>query len=103
MTRLDQLSPGLQSILPQMSRTQSGPGKVNDNASFADAIRQGIASVDNEIKAADKSVEQFATTKTQSIPEVIIALERADISLKYVTQVRNKVLDAYNEVMRMPV
>jgi len=38
-----------------------------------------------------------------SIHEVIIAMEKADISFRTMLQVRNKVLDAYQEIMRMTV
>ena len=79
------------------AQTTSGP-------SFASALQDGIKGFDHNIKQADQAVQQFATGQGgRTIPEVIIALERADLSLKFVTQVRNKVVDAYSEIMRMSV
>ena len=43
---------------------------------------------------------QFAAGKTD---KVLIAVEKADIALQFTLQVRNKIIDAYNEIMRMQI
>ena len=83
---------------------QTGKSNAANPTQFLEELKRGIAKVDGEVKAGDASVQQYVTGQGgQTIPEVIVALERADVSLRYMVQVRNKVLEAYNEVMRMPV
>jgi flagellar hook-basal body complex protein FliE len=48
-------------------------------------------------------MEDLATGKAKSIPDVMIAAEKADIGLKLMMQVRNKVIEAYQEIMKMQV
>jgi len=54
-------------------------------------------------KAADQASLNFALGKTESISDVMIAQEKATVALQYTIQVRDKVLNAYNEIMRMQV
>jgi GR25 family glycosyltransferase involved in LPS biosynthesis len=55
-----------------------------------------------ELTATDEIKELFAG-RSKTIHETMLAIERADSSLKLMMQVRNKVLDAYREIMRMQV
>jgi len=71
--------------------------------SFTDALYKAVADVDRLQHEADKSVTNVQTGNTGSLHEAIIALEKADISFRTMLQVRNKVIDAYQEIMRMSV
>lgn len=75
-----------------------GPGK-----SFADTLTQAIGNVNELHKVADKKSEMLATGKTDDIADVMIAAEKADVALKVMVQVRNKIIDAYQEIMKMQV
>jgi flagellar hook-basal body complex protein FliE len=48
-------------------------------------------------------MQKVASGESTNISEVMIAAERADIALKLMMSVRNKVIDAYQEVMKMQV
>jgi flagellar hook-basal body complex protein FliE len=52
---------------------------------------------------ADQLKEDFALGITDNIPEVLIAGEKANVAIQFTMQVRNKVLDAYSEIMRMQI
>ena len=67
---------------------------------FGDVIKQAIKRVSDMQIEADQSVEQLLKGET-GIHETMIAGQKADISLRLLLQVRNKVMDAYREVMRM--
>ena len=67
---------------------------------FGDVIKQAIKRVSDMQIRADQSVEQLLKGET-GIHETMIAGQKADISLRLLLQVRNKVMDAYKEVMRM--
>ena len=67
---------------------------------FADVIKQAVERVNDMEQEADQSVQHLVTGQG-GIHETMIALQKADISLRLLLQIRNKALDAYREVMRM--
>lgn len=71
--------------------------------SFADTLKDAVNSVNTMQKDADKKAEELATGKNHNVAEVMIAAEKADISLKLMVQVRNKIIEAYQEIMKMQV
>ena len=70
---------------------------------FADTLKEAVNSVNELQKTADKKMEDLATGKAKSIPDVMVAAEKADVALKLMTSVRNKIISAYQEVMKMQV
>ena len=78
-----------------------GDRKTRTNSQgFGDVIKQAIKRVSDMQLRADQSVEQLLKGET-GIHETMIALQKADISFRLLLQVRNKVMDAYREVIRM--
>lgn len=71
--------------------------------SFADTLKDAISSVNTLQKDSDKKAQELATGKTTNIPEVMMAAEKADIALRMMVQVRNKIIEAYQDVMKMQV
>lgn len=71
--------------------------------SFKNVLRDAINETNELQKSADVKVQQLATGQTTNIPEVMMQVEKADIALRLMTQVRNKIIDAYQEVMKMQV
>jgi flagellar hook-basal body complex protein FliE len=52
---------------------------------------------------ANQAIHELVAGRSKNIHETMLAVERADTSLKLMMQVRNKVLDAYREIMKMQV
>jgi flagellar hook-basal body complex protein FliE len=71
--------------------------------SFGEFLQEALNKVSELQVQSEKLNEDFAAGRTDSIHEVMIATEKADIALQFTMQIRNKILDAYNEIMRMPV
>jgi flagellar hook-basal body complex protein FliE len=71
--------------------------------SFADTLKDAVQNVNQAQQVADIKMQEIATGKNHNIPEVMIAAEKADISLKLMVQVRNKIIEAYQEIMKMQV
>ncbi len=90
-------------------RVQSGPTLSNPATpasgagSFADTLKDAIGKVNELQQTADVKMEKLATGETTDIADVKIAAEKADIALRLMTSVRNKMIDAYHEVMKMQV
>lgn len=72
-------------------------------AGFGDWFAKEVGAVNASLVKADQDVRLLATGETQSLHEVMIHLEEAKLSFQLLAQVRNRLLDAYQEVMRMQV
>lgn len=81
------------------SNQVGGSGAV----SFADTLKEAVNNVNQIHLDADKKAQELATGKTDDIAGVMIATEKADIALRVMVQVRNKIIDAYQEIMKMQV
>lgn len=78
-------------------------GGAEGGKSFADTLKDAVQSVNTAQKESDVKMQELAVGKTQNIPEVMIAAEKADISMRLMVQVRNKIIEAYQEIMKMQV
>jgi len=69
---------------------------------FGDALGQAIQGVDKLQVQADQAAEKNALG-AGNLHEMALALEKADVAMRLATKVRNKLVDAYQEVMRMTI
>jgi flagellar hook-basal body complex protein FliE len=88
--------PNIPSQIQPQDRTEAA-----SPSGFRDTLEGFYKEVDAELKAADQKVAEFAVGKRQSLHEIMIASEKAGISFKLLVEIRNKLLDAYQEIMRM--
>lgn len=93
---------------PRTSSVSTGGSEISSStavggASFGETLSQAIGNVNQMQKTADKGMENLATGRTDNIADVMLQTEKADIALKLMVQVRNKIIDAYSEIMRMQV
>ena len=78
-------------------------GGEEGGASFSDTLTESLGKVNDLQKEADMAIEDFATGKTRNIHETMIAVNKADLAFRLTMQVRNKIVEAYQEVMRTQV
>ncbi len=104
---MNEISP--QQLLSQIRAVQSelhGPQAVQPAAGngFGDLLKSAISDVNDVQKSAAGMKQAFETGNTQaSLAEVMIASQKADLSFRAMTEVRNKLVNAYQEIMNMPV
>ena len=72
-------------------------------SSFADMLKSMVSETDQQQKNADLTMQQLHTGGEKNLHEAMISMEKADISMRYMIQVRNKAIEAYQEIMRMQV
>jgi len=84
-------------ITPLAAKGQSGASKP-----FNDILTKAIGDVNRMQNEAGKAIEK-ANTGTGGLPEAMIAMEKAGIALQAMLTVRNKVIESYQEIMRMQV
>jgi len=85
------------------STPNSASGAKEAGLSFADTLKEVVNNVNQLNLDADVKAQALATGKTDDIAGVMIATEKADIALRALVQVRNKIIDAYQEIMKMQV
>jgi len=83
----------------------AGPGAVGgvDNG-FAKLLKQGLESVNaTQAKASDMATKFERGVPGVELPQVMIEMQKANVSFRALTEVRNKFIDAYREIMNMPL
>lgn len=68
---------------------------------FGQLFKQKLEEVNTAQNTSDKLTNQLVTGEVKDVHEVMIASQKASLSLQLTVQVRNKVVEAYQEVMRM--
>jgi flagellar hook-basal body complex protein FliE len=77
------------------------PGKASQPGEFQKVFESAIHRVENLRNTANQSVEQFLSGEKEELHDVIMDTQRAQLAFDLFLQVRNKVVAAYQEVMRM--
>ncbi|KAA0257045.1 flagellar hook-basal body complex protein FliE [Deferribacter autotrophicus] len=92
-------------LLPNKLDTgQKVEQEKNDNSvDFSDLLKKAIKEVNDAQLEADEAVKKVLNGETKDIHQTMIALQKADVSLKLMLEVRNKLLEAYQEIMRTQV
>lgn len=72
-------------------------------AKFTDWFANELAAVNDKLVTSDHDMQKLAVGSPGNLHEVMIHMEEARLSFQLLAQVRNKLLEAYQEVMRMPV
>lgn len=97
---------GINSIAGLTKGIQSPEKTEETGSAFGQFYKSAIELLDetNTLqKEADQMSMDFALGKVDSIHDVMMAQEKASIALQYTVQLRDSLLDAYNEIMRMQV
>ena len=72
-------------------------------ADFADWLAAGVGQANDKIAHADALVQRLALGEADNLHQVMLALDDARLTFNLLVQVRNKLLEAYQDVMRMQV
>jgi len=76
---------------------------VGSSTPFADVLKGAVSETNKLLHEAEGATLSVVTGDTGNLHQAMIALEKADISFRALLQVRNKVLEAYQEIMRMQI
>ena len=87
----------------QLESVKPSPELPGHSESFTTLLQQSLERVDGLQHEADAAARAFALGQAPSVHDTMIAMEKADVSLRLTTKVRNKVVEAYQEIMRMQV
>ncbi|MDR1871561.1 MAG: flagellar hook-basal body complex protein FliE [Deltaproteobacteria bacterium] len=93
----------IESIKPSNSvpLEMTGVKKNDPRPGFEDHLKATVLNTNNLQFKAKTAMEELATGRNGNIHETLLSMSKAETSFKMLTQVRNKVLNAYQEIMRM--
>ena len=72
-----------------------------ESSSFGESIKNAISEVNNLQTEADTIANKLASGDAVEIHQAMIAMQKASTALQFTIQVRNKIIEAYQEIMRM--
>ena len=84
--------------LRKTPQTAEAPPKT-----FTELLKTSINEVDRLQLETDGAIQDLVSGKEKNVHEVMVAMEKASLSLELLVQVRNKVLAAYDEIKRMQI
>ncbi|GAB6887481.1 flagellar hook-basal body complex protein FliE [Desulfothermus okinawensis JCM 13304] len=82
---------------------EQGSRNVGSSNSFKSTVEESLKKVNELQLEKDKMIEEFAVGKNENVHEVMIALQKADVAIKLTSAVRNKVIEAYKQLINMPL
>ena len=85
------------------ARIDGSPAGHSSSTGFSDKLHEGIRSVDAAVKNADQLPEKLLSGEIGDFHEVAVQIKEAELSFRFSMEIRNKLIDAYREVMRMNV
>lgn len=92
-------SQGAGSVQQQVTKALGTPAPERG---FMETLQNSVAEVNAEQIKKDRMVESFATGENQNVHELMIQLQKAGVAMSMTSSVRNKVMDMYRELVKMP-
>jgi len=90
--------------LEGLAKNEAMPVEQGQGANFGDLLKQSIDQVNETQQTAGELKTAFETgSKDVDLAEVMIAVQKSSVSFQAMVQVRNKLVEAYKDVMSMPI
>ena len=89
--------------VPTPAAATTPSASAGGSGSFADSISGALADVEASQQKADGLAQQVATGQLRDVHDFMIASTEASMATELTLAVRNKVVDAFNQIMQMPV
>lgn len=88
---------------PSLEIAMRGSEDAAGPTGFADMLSNSINEVNTLLQTAEKKEVDLVTGKSENLHDAMISVEKAETAMKMMIQFRNKAIDAYQEVLRMPL
>ncbi len=94
----------LRAMAQEAGVPQSESTKPTDDSNFTEVLQSTLKQVNERSETASKLMQSFdAGNPEVELADVMIAMQKARISFEALTQVRNKMVSAYQDIMNMPL
>ncbi|PJE10982.1 flagellar hook-basal body complex protein FliE [Legionella sp.] len=84
-------------LSPEMQSTEPGNKSI---PSFANWLSDKLGETNEQLLEADKALRQLASGQAPSLHQTMLSLEQAKLSFQFLEQIRNRLMSAYQEIMR---
>ncbi|MDQ2872144.1 MAG: flagellar hook-basal body complex protein FliE [Candidatus Eremiobacteraeota bacterium] len=81
----------------------AGAAGSSGTQSFRDTVKSMLADVNDKVTSSDQLSQDLATGKTTDVNKVVTSVEEANLAMQFTLSVRNKLLEAYQQVSAMQV
>ena len=99
-----QLLAQIRTLNSELQGSTVPPAKTGEASGFGDFLKTAIDSVNASQQTAAALKRDFESERNNAdLTEVMVAVQKADLSFRAMTEVRNKLVTAYQEIMNMPV
>lgn len=90
-------------VMPNAETAKQAVSPSEAHQNFSNTLKTAIDRVNNAQIASDKTTEAMAKGQVDDLHNVMITAQKASVTLETSVQVQGKVIDAYNEIMRMQI
>ncbi len=91
----------IRSVVDRIQFPDSPAQKSEEDGGFGGILKQAMAQVAGQQQQAEASMNSFLSGESEEVHKVALDAQRAELSMEMFLQMRNKVVQAYQEVMRM--
>ncbi len=88
---------------PEALRTSRAAGSTTGASSFKEVLAEAVGEVQRLQDEADMTIKQVVSGEIRDVTDAIVALEKADVAFQTMMTVRNKIVAAYEEIMRTQI
>lgn len=81
-------------------KSKSGDNSVGSSTDFAQELKNALGDVNKMQVESERAMSDIATGSVKDLHQAAIAIDKAEISMKLMLEVRNKALNAYKEITR---
>jgi flagellar hook-basal body complex protein FliE len=89
--------------LPQKITFDDKREPQTESASFGQMLKDSIGQVSRMQQESSESIQNLVTGKHTNIHQTMIAMEKSSVAFELLMQIRNKTIEAYEKILRMPV
>ncbi len=93
----------LERLLPIGPPRPSGPAPAPGSGDFAAELRRQLEQVNQVQAEADAGIESLLTGRSDNVTEVLAATRKAEVAFSLLMEIRNKLVEAYNELKQLRV
>ncbi len=88
-----------------LDRGPAAPAETSTpaGADFARALERGVAEVEDSVRAIEGLPQELIAGQVSDFHEIAVQIKDAELSFRFAMEIRNKLIDAYREIMRMTV
>jgi flagellar hook-basal body complex protein FliE len=85
------------------NQTSKVDANANTKTDFSDVLKKSIDELNQTQKNAEKAMNEIATGEVKNLHQAAIAIDKAEINMKLMLEIRNKAISAYKEILRTQV